>query len=577
MKRNLFSFLLLAGLVIFTSVTYAQENNYLVSKYDFIPGEKVIFFDDFTSESIGDFPAAWLTNGSGEIVTSEKFPGRWFHITKMGYFIPESKEDFTDNFTIEFDFIPMTTDNSENLYSFTFYLLTGILAEPGGGGEPGEAGFQVYFDGENLGWKNWSMQSEQRFNGAVTYPFKSNVKYHVAIWVQKQRVRLYANENKVLDVPRAIPAGSKPNIFRFDSRDEAIPLISNYRIAAGFPDMRNRLIKDGKIISYGIQFDVNSDKLKPESYSTLKEIADILKENPAIRIKVVGHTDSDGDEVSNLDLSKRRSASVKNELVTKFNCSAARLETDGKGESEPITDNNSSVNKAKNRRVEFINIKDKENTQVIPTSPKTTATSAVIPSSSPGKSSFTDQRDGRTYKTVKIGTQTWMAENLALAASSGAFSYDNDPAKAKTYGLLYNWGTALKICPDGWRLPSDSDWLTLASYLGDKELSKAKEKSNAGYSNYNIGSKLKSSTLWEASDSSATDLTGFSALPAGHYSAKEGFKYLGFYGEWWSSTAYSGSWGIDASWSVSMFYSDSRVLRVTNSKDWGLSVRCLKN
>jgi OmpA-OmpF porin, OOP family len=356
MKRNLFSFLLFAALVIFTSVSYAQDNNYLISKYDFIPGEKVIFYDDFTSENIGDFPASWLTNGSGEIVKSDKFPGRWFHITKMGYFIPESKEDFTDNFTIEFDFIPMTTDNSENLYSFTFYLLTGSLAEPGGGGEPGEAGFQVYFDGENLGWKNWSMQTELRFNGAVTYPFKSNVKYHVAIWVQKQRVRLYANENKVLDVPRAIPAGSKPNIFRFDSRDEAIPLISNYRIAAGFPDMRNRLIKDGKIISYGIQFDVNSDKLKPESYSTLKEISDILKENPSLRIKVVGHTDSDGDEASNLDLSKRRGASVKNELVTKFNCDAARLESDGKGESEPIAENNSSVNKAKNRRVEFIKI-----------------------------------------------------------------------------------------------------------------------------------------------------------------------------------------------------------------------------
>lgn len=355
MNRNLFSFLLLTGLFIFTAISYGQDNNYLVSRYDFIPGEKVIFFDDFTSESIGDFPASWLTNGSGEIVTSDKFPGRWFHITKMGYFIPESKEAFTDNFTIEFDFIPMTTDNSENLYSFTFYLLTGSLAEPGGGGEPGEAGFQVYFDGENLGWKNWSMQTEQRFNGAVAFPFKSNVKYHLAIWVQKQRVRFYANENKVLDVPRAIPAGSKPNIFRFDSRDEAIPLISNYRIAVGLPDMRNRLINDGKIISYGIQFDINSDKLKPESYSTLKEISDILKENP-IRIKVVGHTDSDGDEASNLDLSKRRGASVKNELVTKFNCDAARLETDGKGESEPISENNSSVNKAKNRRVEFIKI-----------------------------------------------------------------------------------------------------------------------------------------------------------------------------------------------------------------------------
>jgi OOP family OmpA-OmpF porin len=359
MKKNSANLLLSICVFIITGSIYAQENNYITSKYDFIPGEKVIFFDDFTAEGIGDFPALWLTNGSGEIVISQKFPGRWFNITKMGYYIPEAKEDFTENFTIEFDFVPITIDNGENLYSFTFYLLTGSLGEPGGGGEPGDAGFQIVFDGEVLGWKNWSMASEQRFNGSVAYPFKSNQNYHVAIWVQKQRVRFYANEKKVLDVPRAIPAGSKPNIFRFDTRDEAIPLIGNFRIAAGIADMRNKLLKDGKIISYGIQFDVNSDKLKPESYSTLKEISDILKENPAIRIQVVGHTDSDGDDASNLDLSKRRGVSVKNELVNKFSVDASRLETDGKGESEPIADNNSAINKAKNRRVEFISIKDK--------------------------------------------------------------------------------------------------------------------------------------------------------------------------------------------------------------------------
>jgi OOP family OmpA-OmpF porin len=374
MKRNPFYLLLVSGIFIFTAITNAQENNYIVSKYDFIPGEKVIFFDDFTSESIGDFPAQWLTNGSGEIVTSQKFPGRWFNLTKMGYYIPEAKEDFSENFTIEFDFVPMTTDNGDALYSFTFYLLTGSLTEPGGGGEPGDAGFQVYFDGENFGWKNWSMATEQRFNGNVTFPFKTNQKYHVAIWVQKQRVRIYANENKVLDVPRAVPTGSKPNIFRFDSRDEAIPLIGNFRIASGLPDMRNKLLSDGKIISYGIQFDVNSDKLKPESYSTLKVISDILKENPAIRIEIVGHTDSDGDDASNLDLSKRRAISVKNELVSKFGVEAAKLETDGKGESEPLTDNNSAVNKAKNRRVEFINLKSAAGAI-------TTSTSSKAPSS----------------------------------------------------------------------------------------------------------------------------------------------------------------------------------------------------
>lgn len=566
MKRIQFSSLLITGMLITNSMIFAQENNYLVSKYDFILGEKVIFFDDFSSEGIGDFPAQWLTNGSGEIVTSEKFPGRWFHITKMGYFIPEAKEDFTENFTIEFDFIPMTTDKGETMYSFTFYLLTGSLGEPGGGGEPGEAGFQVYFDGENLGWKNWSMATEQRFNGNVTYPFKSNQNYHVAIWVQKQRIRLYANENKVLDVPRAVPSGSKPNIFRFDSRDEAVPLISNFRIAAGLPDMRNRLIKDGKIISYGIQFDVNSDKLKPESYSTLKEISDILKENPTMRLKISGHTDSDGDDASNLELSKRRSISVKNELINKFGVDGGRLETDGKGESEPVADNNSAVDKAKNRRVEFINMKD------IP--------KAVVPVNSAantGAGTFKDPRDGKTYKTIKIGKQIWMADNLAYKTDSGYMAYDKKENNLAIYGYLYTWRSANKACPSGWHLPSDDEWLILAAHFGDKELAAYKAKSNAGYSSYNITSKLKSSTHWEASDSTATNETGFTALPGGHHSDNNGFSDVGYYGEWWSSTPYSGSWSIDAAWSVSMFYSDSRVMRATNSKDWGLSVRCLKD
>jgi outer membrane protein OmpA-like peptidoglycan-associated protein len=357
MKRNTFFFLLLTGIGIFTSVTYAQENNYIVSKYDFIPGEKVIFFDDFTSESMGDFPAQWITNGSGEIVTSGNFPGRWFQITKNGYYIPDAGEDFTDNFTIEFDIVPMNIINSETLVGINFFLLSGTLNSPGYGAQPGQAGIKIHPDYDNVSWNNWSEAREwQGDNGMVSYTFKSAEKYHIAIWIQKQRARLYANETKVLDLPRGLQSGYKYNIFRIETNDEATPIISNFRIAAGLPDMRNKLLNDGKIVSYGIHFDVNSDKLKPESYSTLKEIADVLKENPALRIKIVGHTDSDGDDVLNLDLSKRRSVSVKNELVNKFSIDAGRLETDGKGESTPIAANDSAVNKARNRRVEFIKL-----------------------------------------------------------------------------------------------------------------------------------------------------------------------------------------------------------------------------
>jgi outer membrane protein OmpA-like peptidoglycan-associated protein len=143
------------------------------------------------------------------------------------------------------------------------------------------------------------------------------------------------------------------NMIRFDN---GTPLISNVRVATGLPDMRSKLLTDGKLVSYGIYFDVNKDVVKPESAGTLKMIADVLKENPNVRIKIVGHTDSDGEDAANLDLSKRRGASVKAALVNGYGIEATRIETDGMGEKEPVAKNDSATNKALNRRVEFIKL-----------------------------------------------------------------------------------------------------------------------------------------------------------------------------------------------------------------------------
>ena len=133
-------------------------------------------------------------------------------------------------------------------------------------------------------------------------------------------------------------------------------MIGNIRIAVGAPDMRNKLLTEGKLVTYGIYFDVNKDVVKPESYGFMKSIATILTENPTVRIKIIGHTDSDGADAANLDLSKRRGASVKNELVKSFGIDASRIESDGLGESQPIAPNDTPPNKALNRRVEFIKL-----------------------------------------------------------------------------------------------------------------------------------------------------------------------------------------------------------------------------
>ena len=144
--------------------------------------------------------------------------------------------------------------------------------------------------------------------------------------------------------------------FRLSRGASSGSYISNLRITDAAPDMRSKLITEGKLVSYGIYFDVNKDVVKSESYGTIKEIAKVLTDNPDVKIKIVGHTDSDGDDKSNLDLSKRRGAAVKNVLVKEFNIDASRIETDGKGESEPVAKNDSVINKALNRRVEFIKL-----------------------------------------------------------------------------------------------------------------------------------------------------------------------------------------------------------------------------
>lgn len=329
------------------------------SKYDFIPGSKVIFYDDFSQDNVGDFPALWNTNGSAEVVTTNLYPGHWMKFQGTKTIWTDELLSLPDNYTIEFDIIPAKGEDG-NMDGYMVRLIQANNPKAwDAGAVPGKAGFTFgveYFgrpyyrtyingeEGQGLGLTG--------FTDDKTKYQKENQKYHIAIWVQKSRVRLYADENKLVDLPKAFPLASvKLDRLRFE---QGAALVSNVRIAVGAPDMRNKLMTEGKIVSYGIYFDVNKDQVKPQSYPSLKEIAAILKENPEIKITIVGHTDADGADASNLDLSGRRAAAVKNELVKSFGIEASRMETTGKGESQPVAPNDKPANKALNRRVEFI-------------------------------------------------------------------------------------------------------------------------------------------------------------------------------------------------------------------------------
>jgi outer membrane protein OmpA-like peptidoglycan-associated protein len=331
------------------------------SKYDFVPGEKVIFYEDFSQEAVGDFPALWNTNGSAEVVTTNLFPGKWMKYIMRECVWTDALLKLPDNYTIEFDVIPIAGEE-KSMAGWNMRLMQARNVKAwDSGATPGQGGFQFsieYFG--RPGYSTWlyGQECEQSklsgYKEGDEFKEKENQKYHIAIWVQKTRVRLYQDQNKIFDAPRAFPTGCvKPDRLRFE---DGAAMLSNIRIAVGAPDMRNKLITEGKLITYGIYFDVNKDVVKPESYGTLKEISTILNEVPDVKVKIVGFTDSDGADAANLDLSKRRAASVKNELVKSFGVNGDRLVTDGLGEGQPVAPNDTPANKALNRRVEFIKL-----------------------------------------------------------------------------------------------------------------------------------------------------------------------------------------------------------------------------
>jgi OOP family OmpA-OmpF porin len=338
--------------------TTQNEKLSATSKYDFIPGESIVFFDDFTQDNIGDFPALWNTNASGEIVTTNLFPGRWLKLGEDGKFIPGTKTVFPDNFTVEFDILPIAGPNGEESASLGCFFYSAENPDDlnEGGAIPGVAGIKMYLSSYEHTYSNYS-EGVYNLNGSSEKKLLVlNQKSRISFWIQKTRLRLYINDEKIFDLARALAPGLGYNVFRFETGEEASDLISNFRVAVGAPDMRNKLITEGKLVTYGIYFDSGSDKIKPESAGTMKEIATVFKENPAIRVKIIGHTDSDGDDAKNLDLSKRRAVSVKNAFTSEYGIDAARIETDGKGETEPVASNSTGEGKAKNRRVELIKL-----------------------------------------------------------------------------------------------------------------------------------------------------------------------------------------------------------------------------
>jgi len=339
------------------------------SKYDFVPGEKIVMLEDFSTTQPGDFPAGWLTNASAEVVTLSNNESKWLKIAKQGSFYPETIKPLPKNITLEFylqagtkvnpvpfvlNFGPINTREEYKWYDGQKPALRNkpvfqVRLTPGSGNKTASS--------EVLGGRkgNYDIQNKNDF---TTWNNSSNTTAHVALWRQTDRLRVYVNGEKIWDIQHAFDTTAQYNIVfampRSPQGDDYY-LLSNIRVATGLSDTR-KLLNEGRFVTQGILFNSGSDQIKPESYGILKEIAAVLNESPSTRIKIIGHTDIDGDEKSNLLLSQRRAAAVKVALVSKMGIKPERIETDGKGQTKPVADNKTKDGKAQNRRVEFIKL-----------------------------------------------------------------------------------------------------------------------------------------------------------------------------------------------------------------------------
>lgn len=344
------------------------------SRYDFVPGEKIVYAEDFSQDVIGEFPLKWNTNGSGEIVNLEGTKVKWLQMTEGTEYTPGFSTKLPDNYTIEFDLMVDFKDD-QRVPAITFKIF-----QPSKKGW--RSGIEFGLDPNN---GTYSSQGEQTTNDRVrlhTYDDKGQyhlegkdqlhaeftkfnhktIPVHVSLWVQKERLRAWVNQAKVYDLPKAIlPNAALDRIgFEIESyggdKSSYQYYLTNVKIAVAPPDTRSKLITEGKFVTTGITFDVNSDKIKPTSYGTLKDIANVLSENPNVKVKIIGHTDSDGDAAKNVELSKKRAAAVKAAFISEFKIDETRMDTDGVGATKPLGDNKTAEGKAQNRRVEFVKI-----------------------------------------------------------------------------------------------------------------------------------------------------------------------------------------------------------------------------
>ena len=304
-------------------------------KIDFVPGERTVFFDDFSDMAADEPPPHWRVRGN----TVELHTGAGFRELY-------AKED-----------VDLTSPSIAVPSNFTFEL------QWTGGGEmrwkfrnkADEAMMDVTIRGESDGQTASAAVAVPGPNGNLgNKQLKANTNQPVqfALWAQQGRVRAYINGERILDV----------NQVQIGPIDQILVGLSNYRpngirsirVAESAPDFSGAISATGKYITHGIHFDTDSDRLQPDSAAVLKSVAAGLQKNPTLKLEIDGYTDSIGDAKHNQDLSEFRADAVRKVLISQFGVDAARLKSKGFGPDNPIGSNDTPEGRANNRRVEFV-------------------------------------------------------------------------------------------------------------------------------------------------------------------------------------------------------------------------------
>ncbi len=308
------------------------------AKYDFVPGDKVIFEDNLEIEENGEFPSRWdMVSGT---IENAEFGGDKIIMFRGGTpaIIPYLKNPVSDYlpevFTVEFD---LYVNNHNN--------------------------FQVFFyDRKNQRVSNNYTTLDINYNGMRLSPASSRIPdkgsienqwAHISIAYTNGKMKAYINDTRLINIPHLEFDPMGITLYAYHASDQNKFYVKNFRLAEGGIKYYDRFLQDGKIVSNGIRFDTGKSTLRPESMGVINEIFKMLEDHPEVNVSVEGHTDSDGELDFNQTLSEARAKTVVNLLIA-MGIDAGRLSSQGFGESQPLDANDTPEGKANNRRVEFV-------------------------------------------------------------------------------------------------------------------------------------------------------------------------------------------------------------------------------